>query len=60
MKSLGTEGRRDGVNEIEASEHIYDFIVFRGPDIKNLRVMETSTTEQHGLTDDPAIEKVNQ
>lgn len=54
VKSFGTEGRRPG-NELAPSPQIHDYIIFRGTDIKDLKVLEqgqqsapteSTTTEQ--------------
>ena len=38
MTSFGTEGRRNGDDEIPASDNTYEFIVFRGSDVKDLEI----------------------
>ncbi|CAE6917747.1 LSM14A [Symbiodinium natans] len=43
VRSFGTEGRADqtrGQAEIPVSNEIYDFIVFRGKDLKDLTVLQ--------------------
>mmetsp|Transcript_29790 Transcript_29790/g.70886 ORF Transcript_29790/g.70886 Transcript_29790/m.70886 type:complete len:526 (-) Transcript_29790:186-1763(-) len=43
VRSFGTEGRADqtrGQSEIPVSNEIYDFIVFRGKDLKDLTVLQ--------------------
>ncbi|KAL6720217.1 hypothetical protein ACLMJK_002138 [Lecanora helva] len=57
VKSFGTEGR-DTENEIPPSENVYEYIVFRGSDVKDLRIEkepEKKTVQQPQVPDDPAI-----
>ncbi|KAF8441227.1 Scd6-like Sm domain-containing protein [Terfezia claveryi] len=57
--SFGTEGRRgDPAKEITATDNIYEYIVFRGSDVKDLRIEEPAKTPQQKppqVPDDPAI-----
>jgi len=53
VRCLGTEGRKQP--EIPPSNEIYDFIIFRGQDIKDLTVLEQAASPM----DDPAIMSVN-
>lgn len=48
VRMFGTEGRKGGVNEVPASDNLYEFIIFRGGDIKDLSVFENQPR-------DPAI-----
>ena len=57
VKSFGTEGR-DPENEIPPSDNIYEYIVFRGSDVKDLRIEKDPVQEpvkQPEVPDDPAI-----
>ena len=57
VKSFGTEGR-DPENEIPPSDNIYEYIVFRGSDVKDLRIEKDPVKEpvkQPQVPDDPAI-----
>jgi len=57
VKSYGTEGR-DPENEIPPSENVYEYIVFRGSDVKDLRIEkepEKKPVQQPQVPDDPAI-----
>ena len=57
VRSFGTEGRRSGADEILPSAEPYEYIVFRGSDVKDLRIedgpKETKPAPQ--VPDDPAI-----
>ncbi|KAI2622837.1 Scd6-like Sm domain-containing protein [Xylaria nigripes] len=59
VKSFGTEGRRGNpADEVAASEQIYEYIVFRGSDVKDLRIEEPPSApkeNQAAVPDDPAI-----
>ena len=59
VTSHGTEGRRHGENEIDGSENIYEYIVFRGSDVKDLRIEEPAKKvpppPPPPRLDDPAI-----
>ncbi|KAL8686289.1 MAG: hypothetical protein Q9218_007209 [Villophora microphyllina] len=56
--SWGTEGR-DPDNEVPPSETVYEYIVFRGSDVKDLRIEEPPKENQPPkppqVPDDPAI-----
>ncbi|KAA8911766.1 Scd6-like Sm domain-containing protein, partial [Sphaerosporella brunnea] len=56
--SHGTEGRRGGDNEIAGSDNVYEYIVFRGSDVKDLRIEEPAQKKPPPpppQLDDPAI-----
>jgi protein LSM14 len=53
VRSFGTEGRGDG-KEYPPSDTVYDQIVFRGSDVKDLRIEDTPK-EKPPMPQDPAI-----
>ena len=57
--SHGTEGRRGNpAEEIAASSNVYDYIVFRGSDVKDISVaqdQQETKPEPPQMPDDPAI-----
>lgn len=61
MRSFGTEGRRGRPDEeIPASENVFEFVVFRGSDIKDLQVFEAPAKPAPppppaNIPNDPAI-----
>lgn len=61
VKSYGTEGRRGGdpEQEIPPNEQIYDYIVFRGSDVKDLTIVEppkeNKPPQAPQMPNDPAI-----
>jgi len=58
VKTFGTEGRK--IPEIPPSSEIYDFIIFRGQDIKDLTVLEGAQGQSAAMFSDPAIMSMNQ
>ncbi|CEP07481.1 hypothetical protein [Parasitella parasitica] len=60
VRSFGTEGRRGKPEEeILASDNVFDYVVFRGSDIKDLQVFEAppkpTPPPQSTMPQDPAI-----
>lgn len=59
VRSHGSEGRKgDPSEEVSASDQVYDFIVFRGSDVKDLRIEEGPAApkeNQPPMPNDPAI-----
>ena len=56
--SFGTEGRRPD-DEVLPSDNVYEYIVFRGSDVKDLRIeeppKENKPPKPPQVPDDPAI-----
>ncbi|KAI9774884.1 MAG: hypothetical protein M1840_000100 [Geoglossum simile] len=59
VTSYGTEGRRaNPADEIPASDSVYEYIVFRGSDVKDLRIEEPAKPKENKppqVPNDPAI-----
>ena len=59
VTSYGTEGRRPDEEVAPNLDHIYEYIVFRGSDVKDLRIeegpKEVKKPDPPGFPDDPAI-----
>lgn len=58
VQSHGSEGRKnDPEEEVPASSQIYDFIVFRGSDVKDLRIEDAAPPKENlpPMPNDPAI-----
>ena len=54
VRSFGTEGRKGGKDEYPPSDVVYEQIVFRGSDVKDLRI-EEQLKEKPAMPQDPAI-----
>jgi protein LSM14 len=57
VRSFGTEGRKGGENEYPPSDVVYEQIVFRGSDVKDLRIEEPAKDKAPppAMPQDPAI-----
>jgi protein LSM14 len=58
VKSFGTEGRKKP--EVPKSNEIYQFIIFRGKDIKDLTVLSSAEKGGERALKDPAVVSVNE
>ncbi|WYZ36780.1 hypothetical protein EsH8_II_000286 [Colletotrichum jinshuiense] len=59
VRSFGTEGRRNRPEEeIAPSDQVYDYIIFRGSDVKDLRIEDHPGIKENkppAMPEDPAI-----
>ena len=55
MRSLGTEGRRgDPSLEVPAVDNVYDYVVFRASDVKDLQIEQAEPAPPPPIQD-PAV-----
>jgi hypothetical protein len=58
--SHGTEGRKGKPElEINGSDQVYEYIVFRGSDVKELQIVEAPVPRESEMPNDPAIMSVS-
>lgn len=59
VRSMGTEDRKAGSAAVAPNERLYEYIVFRGSDVKDLRIEEAPKQQppppREEVPDDPAI-----
>ncbi|XP_042033191.1 protein decapping 5-like isoform X1 [Salvia splendens] len=60
VRTFGTEGRRNDGKEVPPSDRVFEYILFRGSDIKDVKVITNPLVQkQEKLHNDPAIIESN-
>jgi len=58
VRNMGTENRRPGAEMVEGSSTVYEYIIFRGDNIKKIKIMDDDS--DNVLINDPAVLEVKQ
>jgi len=58
VRCLGTEGRQSGEKSIPSSDTVYEFIIFRGENIKSISLLDKHEPKLDTPIPDPSILKV--
>lgn len=59
VRSYGTEGRKGGMGDLPPSDSVYEFIVFRGSDVKDLKITDTPPAPPAMPAPAPAMNQVS-